>query len=899
MNIDRERVVLQHCVDGHQQRVDYLRAGIERLTRELRLHETIRGLAANSCSGLTGAAAFIFLAFWAWQAEAANAPNPPGAASTWAPAVKEFVGTSATNTSRVYFTGAQGILTEIFYPTADMVQNVDLQFLITDANRTWGDEERKQPNPQVSLVNNRALTWRAVTTDGDGRWRVTKTIFSDPDRHAVVQRVIFEALEPGKTVSDYNVYLLNNPAINNAGGGEGNNGGADNSRTLSATGRTLLVASQPNSTSSAIAISLPWKMVGGNQMVSSGFVDRNDGWTDLFGGSNDRTMNLQFDGAFGGNVAQIGWIDFGGSTAGSISLDVVLAFGANESEAMATANSILSSDLSAIEQKYTNEWITYTTSLNPQGGLADDQYYVAAMVLKTSQDKSNGAMVAGPGTPWGEDNNDSNSGGYHLVWSRDLFKFASALLTAGDSQSANRAVEYLFNVQMRPDGRFPQNSWVNGEPYWRGLQMDEVAMPIILAWKLGRSDLWLSKIKTAAEFLAQQGPRTDQDRWEEMAGFSPSTIAAEIAGLVSAASLANSAGDPGAAAFYLKKADEWRNNVANWTFTTTGLHGNGRYYVRITDNADPNDNIELCFKNCTGRHGERWIVDGGFLELVRMGVMSPGDWTIRESVAEYDALIGQRLPTGDAGCDSYFQNNRTNAWFRYNYDGYGEYNDGRSFGGCNGSCAEQDLGRGRLWPIFTAERGIYEISRSGQGTDGACYQRTLKAFSSPAGLIPEQLWNISANVTGWQTLNPGFTPGTATRSIRPLNWAMGEYINLVAAMNAGRNDAPSVVCQRYACDKPQVDVSFTVTANTVPGEDVYLVGDHALLSTWAPESGIKLSPAVYPNWNVTVSLPANTPFAYKFVKRDSAGNTNWETGSSRNFTTPASGSIVRSNVFSN
>jgi glucoamylase len=581
----------------------------------------------------------------------------------------------------------------------------------------------------------------------------------------------------------------------------------------------------------------------------------------------------------------MGWIDFGGSSARNLSFDIVLAFGSNEDEAMSTANATLGSDLAALERAYTEEWVAYTSRLDAQNGLADDQYYLAAMTLKSIQDKSNGAMIAGPGTPWGESNGDGNPGGYHLVWARDLFKFASALIAAGDTASANRAVEFLFTVQMqtttgdtpysRP-GRFPQNSYIDGQPYWNGTQMDETAMPIILAWKLHRSDLW-PKIKMAAEFLAHNGPATDQERWEEMAGYSPSTIAAEIAGLVCAASLAQAVGDSGAADFYLRKADEWRNNVANWTFTTTGFHGNGKYYIRITANPDPNDEVKLAFGNRVGTHGERYIIDGGFLELARMGVMSPNDWTILETIPEYDAILKQTIPA------------KGDAWFRYNYDGYGEYDDGRSFDGG---------GRGRLWPIFTAERGLYEIARSGSGAIGQSYLNALKAFSSAAGFIPEQIWNITTNITGWQTGTPAtYAPGTATRSMRPLSWAMGEYINLVRAMNQGWSDAPEVVCQRYACDKPQTAVTFKVDATTIWGENLYLAGNSPLLSNWVPGSAVKLSPADYPTWSVTLSLPASTTFEYKFVKRDGSGTIVWEGGDNRTFTTPASGAVTLHDTF--
>jgi glucoamylase len=824
---------------------------------------------------------------------ALDAPNGPGLSSVWARADKDFIGTSLSAASKVYFTGAQGILTEVFYPTLDCVQNVDLQFLVTDRAKTWGAEEKRQRRHVVTMVHNRAMGWKVVTTGDNDTWRITKFIFTDPKRNSVIQTVIFETLDQRKMLSDYNLYVLNNPAINNTGGGQGCTQGQDNSRTLSAGGRTMLVASEPNSTSSALAVSRPWVVSNGITMVSNGFVGVNDGYTDLFGNSGDRTMDWHYSGAYGGNVAQMGWISLP-RTVRSITFTVVLSFGSNEKEAMKIANATLNSNLIDLAKAYKDGWIKYTRRLDNQGGTADNQYYLAAMTLKCIQDKKSGAMIAGPGTPWGETSGDGNQSGYHMVWARDLFKFASALITAGDKDSANRAVDFLFNHQMqtttndnpysRP-GRFPQIThtdgrlYWDGNHYWNGTQMDECAMPIILAWKLHRIDLWWSKIKLAAEYVANNGPRTEQDRWEEMAGYSPSTIAAEVAGLVCAASLAMDANDPGAADFYLKKADEWRNNVAAWTFTTTGNYGNYKYYMRISAIQDPNIGNQLTYGNGAGTHDQRFIIDGGFLELVRMGAMSPEDWTILETLPEYDAILKQIIPGS------------RDAWFRYNYDGYGEYNDGRSYDGS---------GRGRLWPIFTAERGIYEIARSRNGTAGAPYLQALKAFSSQAGFIPEQVWNITANITGWDTdTPPGCVPGTATRSMRPLSWAMGEYINLVAAMKNGKNDAPSVVCARYSFDKPQCTVTFNVKASTQLGENIFLVGTTPLLSNWVPESGIMLHtyPAIYPQWSMTISLPAATQFEYKYVKRLTNGSFVWASGPNHTVTTPASGSTVLNDMF--
>jgi glucoamylase len=800
-----------------------------------------------------------------------NAPNGPGMPSVWAPGSKDFLGTSASDDSKVYFTGAQGMLTEVFYPSPDCVQNIDQEFLVEDADKTFGPvdgEEKLQHKQSAKLLDKRAMLWEATTTANNGAWKITKKIFTDPTRSTLIERVTFQVLKSGKSVKDFNLFVLNHPGINNGGDN-------DNSRTLTNVDRVMLVASKPNTTASALAASIPWKK------TSSGFVGKNDGWTDLFGGSDDRTMDYQYDGAYGGNVAQTGWLDFGTNDDTSISFDLVLGFGANEQAAMDNVNATLSSDIDSLEKTYTDQWNAYCHGLNDQGGTADDQYYLAAMTLKSIQDKNNGAMVAGLGTPWGNYSGDGNNGGYHLVWARDLFKFASALIAAGDTNSANKAVDFLFTVQLQTTdsnnpysrrGRFPQNTFDNGKPYWPGTQMDEASMPIILAWKLHRVDLW-PKIKLVADFVTANGPWTGEERWEEMGGYSPSTIAAEIAGLVCAADLATQVAATNDAARYLRTADAWRNNVANWTFTTNGSFGDGKYYIRIDTNQDPNTNAVLTFGNGAGPRDVRNVVDGGFLELVRLGVMSPNDWTILATLPKYDSVLKQSIP--DKG----------DAWFRYNCDGYGEYSDGRPY--LNG-------GRGRLWPIFTAERGIYEIAKSGDGSAGQPYLIALKKFSSPTGFIPEQVWNMDTTVTGWETDTPtNDVPGTATGSMRPLSWAMGEYINLTAAMKNGHNDAPSVVIQRYTSDQPQTTVTFSVNTPTVPGQNVYLVGNNPVLGAWVPQSGIKMSSSGQPVWSTTLSLPSSSSFDYKYVKVDASGNVVWESADNRHLATLESGKLTQ------
>jgi glucoamylase len=143
--------------------------------------------------------------------------------------------------------------------------------------------------------------------------------------------------------------------------------------------------------------------------------------------------------------------------------------------------------------------------------------------------------------------------------------------------------------------------------------MDEVALPLVLAYQLGRTDsvAWRKHIKPAADFILRHGPATTQERWEEKSGYSPATIAAEIAGLVCAAEIARLNGDSQSERAYLKTADDWAANVERWTATSNGPYGDGHYYLRITENTTV-DGAKIEITSGGGTYDERQIVDPGF-----------------------------------------------------------------------------------------------------------------------------------------------------------------------------------------------------------------------------------------------------------------------------------------------
>src|SRR5579871_3336429 len=143
-------------------------------------------------------------------------------------------------------------------------------------------------------------------------------------------------------------------------------------------------------------------------------------------------------------------------------------------------------------------------------------------------------------------------------------------------------------ARQEDDGGFPQNFWVNGDAFRNGMQLDETAFPVLLAWRLHKLHLLeefdpLVMVRRAASFLLHQGPVTGEERWEEAGGYSPSTLAAVISALICAAGFMRLAKDDGAASFLESYADFLRAHLEEWTVTTKGslVPGLSRYFVRL------------------------------------------------------------------------------------------------------------------------------------------------------------------------------------------------------------------------------------------------------------------------------------------------------------------------------
>jgi glucoamylase len=499
-------------------------------------------------------------------------------------------------------------------------------------------------------------------------------------------------------------------------------------------------------------------------------------------------MDWEFGSATGGNIAVMGELALGSAGADG-ARQFTLAIGLGEGLHTAAQKTIgaLAMPYEELRKRFVAQW---QRAANPEGlaakaGDGGKLMRASHNVLLAHEDKTySGAFVASASIPWGQVKGDDDLGGYHLVWTRDMVQTATALLACGRTETARRALVYLACTQQQ-DGGFAQNFWIDGTPYWQGVQLDEVAFPLMLAWRLwkagglGQMDIF-PFVERAAGFLVRHSPITNQERWEEIAGYSPSTLAAVIAGLICAAEIAH-AHDAAEMAVFLEEFADWiEKHLEDWTATNNGmlLPDVKRHYMRIRP---PECGEAYAHESCgketvrlanrpPGTRFEfeaREIVDAGFLELVRYGVRPAGDPLIVDSLKVVDAVLKQNLPQGPC-------------WLRYNWDGYGQRADGGPF---------QGWGQGRAWPLLTGERAHYELA-AGNGFEHLI--RTYEAFATCGQMLPEQVWN-QADIPEC-SLRLGQPAGSAV----PLVWAHAEYLKLLRSAVDGKVfDRIEPVYERY------------------------------------------------------------------------------------------------------
>lgn len=678
-----------------------------------------------------------------------RAQHGPGIEPRWTHGAKLAVGTAYSSSSRVWYTLDAGCVTEVYYPTIDTPQIRDLQFLFTDGE-TFFHDERRNFDSEIDCLSEAALGFQVTNREKEGRYELHKTILGDPHQNCLMIHARIEAVP--ELLSKLKMYVLCAPHLEI--------GGWHNNGQVARVGGFNLLLAHKGDTWLALGATVPLTE------TSCGYVGVNDGWTDL---ADNYRLDWQFEEALDGNIALTGRLDLSHGP----EFTLALAFGATRHDALSTLGQSLTIPFEQTRDAFIRQW-ERTSKRFFLGATSNNAklFERSVNLLLAHEDKTYpGAMIASMSIPWGDEKSDDELGGYHLVWTRDLVKSVTGLLAAGDVSTPLRSLIYLA-VSQREDGGFYQNFWLDGRPYWQGVQLDEVAFPILLAWNLWKHNALgtfrpCEMVRRATGFLVREGPVTPQDRWEEARGFSPSTLAVHIAALICAAEFFDDNGDHDTAQFVRDYADFLESHIERWTVTTAGtlLPGIPRHYIRVNpasaaDGADedPNCGTLILANQPLGARYEfpaKEIVDAGFLELVRYGIRSADDPIIRDSLRVIDAVLKVETPFGPA-------------WLRYNHDGYGQREDGSSYIG---------WGKGRPWPLLTGERGHYEIAA---GRDPSPYLRALEGFSQGIGLIPEQIWD--GPDLPWQHLRFGGTTDAAT----PLIWAHSEYVKLHRSASEGK-----------------------------------------------------------------------------------------------------------------
>lgn len=714
----------------------------------------------------------------------------PGIDARWTSSAKSGVGTSLNPTSKVWYSIGQGILNEIYYPQVDQACTKDLGLIVTDG-KNFFSEEKLHSSHHIKHIAKGVPGYHLTNLCNHNHYRIEKEIISDPARDTVLQRIQFFALN--KKRKDFKLFMLLAPHLGNYG--SGNTAWIGNYKGLP------MLFAQRGDVSLALACSVPWKK------CSAGFVGISDGWQDL---TQHKEMAWQFERAENGNVALTGEFDLEKNN----NFIVALGFGRNPEEAGQRARASIFESFESAKTKFIKEWQGWQKKLyvfkSTKESLSPKYFNISASMLKTHESKRHpGALIASLSIPWGSDRGDDDLGGYHLVWPRDMVQIAGGLLAAKAFKDARSVLNYLM-VTQEEDGHWTQNMWLDGSPYWKGVQMDQTALPILLVDLVNRvvnssaKDLkqYWPMIKKAASYLVTHGPITDQDRWEENAGYSTFTLAVEISALLIAAEHADKNHEPQVAKYLRETADAWNSSIERWTYVIgsdlakfIGVEG---YYVRInaTEQFDFNNRgseLVTIFNRSKGENicPANEMVSPDALALVRYGLRAADDPCILNTIKVIDATLKFDNPLGPV-------------WYRYNGDGYGEQADGSPFEG---------IGIGRPWPLLTGERAHYEIA-AGNYVYAKELLKSFENYANETGLFPEQIWD--AEDIPEKQLFTGKPSGAAM----PLAWAHSEYIKLCRSLKDKKIfDMPPQTRKRYVIEKRISNIviwNFNTLFNYIP-----------------------------------------------------------------------------------
>ena len=640
----------------------------------------------------------------------------------WGPGRKMAFGAAPGPRSKLWYTLADGNLSEVFFPFLDRVALHELRFFASAGGAPPVDDAADGQHA-ISWLAPGVPAFRVDTTHHE--YRLTKEFFSDPEENALLIAATFTPELP-----DLRLYLQSSAHWQPHTDG--------NFSSVIDTHPPALLLQQQD----------VWIcIVGPFSRASTGYFRSADVHIDL--SDADGQFTYRYDRAGPGNASVGAEI---GVRAGSFQL--AIGFAHSRADAEEVARTALQKGAGNLRQAFELAWRAQPEIPRALGQVSGDEGNLARAsltVLHCLEDKSHaGAFIASPAAPWGETNHDGNHV-YNLVWPRDLCRIATALLDAGDSDAALRAFRHL-QANQRADGGWYQNWALDGTPHWQSTELDQVALPILLAWRLGVAgcldhDPYPTMVRRAAQFILREGPLTSLDRWEDAGGLSPSTLATCIAALVVAAEFADDAGEHVAASHFRAVADYWNDRVEHWCSLPTGQ------YVRLASDPDH-------------RPAEGAIAPE-FLELVRYGLRRPKDDRVMRSLQGVDTSLKVSLPAGPS-------------WRRFAGDEYGEHDDGSPWDGG---------GRGRAWPVLTAERARHFFS---MGLPAAELVRSLEGFAGQGLALPEQLWD------GPDIPSRRLQLGKPNGSACPLGWAHAEYLELLVTIAlAGFPDIVMPARRRY------------------------------------------------------------------------------------------------------
>ena len=694
------------------------------------------------------------------------APGGPGQFSPWTCGAKMGIGRAHNPGSDVSFTIGRGVLNEVYFPQEDMACIRECVFLVADGKGFFSDErnEVRQQERRVGegipayLIENRCRT---------GEYSLHKEIIADPRRNTVLQRVRFEPARPG-----LRVYVYLTPHLHN-------NGAENEAWIEDYKGMRMLFAASGGLTL-ALACDAGWAQ------GSVGFIGGSDGRGDL---EQNKRLTKQYGYAGKGNVQLCGEPGKYAGPGDSGWLLFAIGFGHTPEEAAHQARSSLLDNFQTTWQLYIKEWRDWHESMEQrvEGNAVHAKYLrESAAVLRIGESRRYpGGIIASLAIPWGQVKGVNNGIGYHLVWPRDLVESAWGFLALDAREDALRILNYLFTTQ-NADGRWSQNMWLDGRPCLDKLQMDQVALPLLLVHSCSRlqmidEDGWrryLPGIRKAVDFILEHGPVTKEDRWEQLPGLSPFTLAAEVAGLAAMGELFEGLGDGRMAKRCRDKADDWNGQIESWTYVCgtekakrCGVEG---YYVRINPMLEPvqqTKDLPIVIRHHPDKEGrisvgEVVCVDA--LALVRFGLRRADDPRMLNTIKVIDAELRRELPAGPC-------------WRRFTKDGYGENAAGDPF---------QGTGEGHSWPLLTGERAHYAIA-AGRLEEAEQLFRTMEGLSWN-GLFPEQVWD------GEDIPDKDLIRGRYTGSAMPLTWAQAEYIKLAVSLCRGKVfDMPAAAVARY------------------------------------------------------------------------------------------------------